>query len=81
LLLNFASECGIRKVQENEEGLEMNGKHRLLVYADEINISGENVNVIQKNIETLLQASKLVVPEVNTEKTKFMFVSRHQNAG
>jgi len=81
LLLNFASECGIRKVQENEEGLEMNGKHRLLVYADEINISGENVNVIQKNIETLLQASKLVVPEANTEKTKFMFVSRHQIAG
>jgi hypothetical protein len=32
-------------------------------------------------METLLDASKEVGLEVNTEKTKYMLLSRHQNAG
>jgi hypothetical protein len=32
----FASECTIRRVQENQEGLKLNGTHQLLAYADEI---------------------------------------------
>jgi hypothetical protein len=34
-----------------------------------------------KNIETLIDAGKEVGLEVNTEKTKYMLLSRHQNAG
>jgi hypothetical protein len=30
---------------------------------------------------TLIDASEEVVVEVNAEKTKYMFLSRHQNAG
>jgi hypothetical protein len=36
---------------------------------------------MKKNTETLIDASKEVDPEVNTEKTKYMLLSRHQNAG
>jgi hypothetical protein len=38
-------------------------------------------NTIKKNRETLTDASKEVRLEVNTEKTKYMLLSLHKNAG
>jgi hypothetical protein len=34
LLLNFALEYGIKRVQVIQDGLKWNGAHQLLVYAD-----------------------------------------------
>jgi sorting nexin-29 len=81
LLFNFTFEYAIRRVQENQEGLILNGTHQLLAYADDVNIVGENINTIQKNTKALLDASKEVGLEVNPEKTKYMLVSRCQKAG
>jgi hypothetical protein len=81
LLFKFALECGIRKVQENQAGLKLNGTQQLVVYADDMNLLGDIIDTIKKNKETLIDASKEVGLEVNTEKTKYMLLSLHQNAG
>jgi hypothetical protein len=73
-------EYAIRKVQENQVGLKLNETHQLLVYADYVNLLGDNIGSIKKNIVTLTDASKDVGLEVNREKTKYMLLSRHQNA-
>jgi hypothetical protein len=52
-----------------------------IAYADDVNILGENIDTIQRNTKALLDASKEVGLEVNSEKTKYMLVSRCQKAG
>jgi retron-type reverse transcriptase len=53
LILNFALEYPISKVQENQAELKLNGTHQLLVYADDVNLLGDNIDTIKKGTETL----------------------------
>jgi hypothetical protein len=59
----------------------LNGTHQFLVCADSVNLLSENVDIIKKNTEALLDASKEVGLEVNAEKTRYMFMSDHQTTG
>jgi hypothetical protein len=41
-------EYTIRRVQENQEEVKLNGKHQLLAYTDYVNIMRENIDTIKK---------------------------------
>ena len=76
----MALEYAIRRVQVNQNGLILNGIHQLLVYADDVNTLGGSVRTIKKNAEALIVASKETELEVIADKTKYMVLSRDQNA-
>jgi hypothetical protein len=80
LLFNFALEYAIRKVQENQVGLKLYGTHQLLAYADDVILLGDNIDTLNRNTQTLIDASKEVGLEVNVEKTKYILAFRDQNA-
>jgi hypothetical protein len=51
--------------------LKLNGTHRLLAYADDVNLLEDNIDTVKRNTETLIDDSKEVDLEINVEKTKY----------
>ena len=61
LLFKFALEYAIRRVQVNQDGLQLNCTHQFLVYADEVNVVGGSLHPIkgmQKLWQRLVRRSK-----------------------
>ena len=57
LHFHFALENAIRRVRENRIGLELNGKHQMVVHAD-VNILWENLKFIRENTEIFIYKKK-----------------------
>jgi hypothetical protein len=81
LLFIFALDYAIRRVEVNENGLKLNSTYQLLVYADDVNIFGGNVDTMKEIAEASIVAGKEAGVEVNFDKTKYMAMYRDQNAG
>jgi site-specific DNA-adenine methylase len=60
--------------------LKLNGTHQLLIYADDVNLLVDIIDTIKIDTQSLIDASKEVGLEVNSDKTKYMLPSRHRNA-
>jgi hypothetical protein len=58
----------------------MNGTLQLLAYVD-VNLLGDNIDIINKSTEILIHASEKVGVEIHIEKTMYMLLSPNQNAG
>jgi hypothetical protein len=81
LLFNFDLEYVIMNAQQNEEGRELNETYQFLAYADRDDIAGGNIKAVKKDAAALLEVSREVGLEVNSERTKYMVMFRHQNQG
>jgi len=81
MLFNFALEYAIRRVQVNRNGLKLNGTHQLLAYADDVNIMAGSIQTLKENAEVLVAATREIGLEASADKTKYMIMSRDQNAG
>jgi hypothetical protein len=60
LRFNFALDYVLWGVQEKQKGLKLNGTHQPLVYADDVNLLGDNIDTMKKNTKTLTLVRKMV---------------------
>jgi hypothetical protein len=44
LLLNFALEYAIRKVEANHKLLKFNGTHQVIIYTDDVNLQSQTIH-------------------------------------
>ena len=56
----------------------MNGTHQILAYADDVNLIGDDIRTIERNVDVLLNACKDIGLAVNIGKTKYMEIGRHR---
>ena len=80
-LFNFALEYAIRRVQASQDGMKLNGTHQLLAYSDYVNVLGGSIHTLKENAEALVAATREIGLEVSADRTKYMVMSRDQNAG
>ena len=78
LFFNFSVEYNIIRIHLKQYGLKLNGAHKLLVYADDVNILGGNVQSVERNTETWVDANKESGLQENADKTQYIFMCRDQ---
>jgi len=54
---------------------------KLAAYADDVNILGGSIHTLKENAEALVAATRESGLEISADETKYMVMSRDQNAG
>ena len=73
-------ECAIWRVQVYQDGLKLNGTHRIMVYVDDVYTLGGSVHTIKKNTTAWVVAGKEIGQQINADKAKYVVMSRDENA-
>ena len=68
----------MKKLQETYYELYMNGTHQVLTYADDVNLIGDDIRRIERNLYLLLNALKDIGLAVNLGKTNNTEIGRHR---
>jgi hypothetical protein len=77
LIHNLASEYVINKVQVNQDGMELNGLHLYLVYADDVTLLGEGINIrVNEHEKGIMAFCTLFFTYINTHFNSLHLVSR-----
>jgi hypothetical protein len=76
LYIRFLFFTFFRYQSKNESTMRLWSMLMILIYW-----GGDNTNTIRKKINALTDASKETGLQVNTENTKYMLMSHHQNVG
>ena len=76
LLFNFTLEYDIRKLQETNLGLDMNGTNQVLSYEDDVKLIDDDIRTIERNADVLLNAFNHIGWAVNIGITKYMEIER-----
>ena len=61
--------------------MKLNVTHQLLAYADDVTIPGGSIHTLKENAEALVVATREIGLEISADRTKYMDISRDQNAG
>ena len=61
--------------------MKLNGTHQLLAYGDDVNILGGSIHTLKENAEALVAVTRETGLEVSADKSKYVVMSRYQNAG
>ena len=81
MVFNVALQYANRRVEVNQDGLKLNGTHQLLAYADDVNILEGSIHILKENAEAVVAAIRETGLDVSADKTKYLLMSRDQNAG
>jgi len=60
--------------------LKLNGTYQLLAYVDDVNVLGGSIQYLKENADALVALNREIRLEVSAYKTKYMVMSRDQNA-
>lgn len=75
MLFRFALEYASKGTHKNQEKVDLNGKHQFPVYADNITLPVESINIIMRSMNAVLNAAKGVGIAVNVQETRYKLMS------
>jgi len=81
MVFNYSLDYTFRRDHANQDGLQINGKHQLLAYADSVNILGGSIHTQKENTESLVAATRKIGLDASADGSKYMVMSRDQIAG
>ncbi|XP_063380350.1 esterase B1-like [Cydia fagiglandana] len=80
MLFNLVLEHVVRKLLTLDIGVELNGRHRLIGYADDLALLGENREEVEISASVLEQEAAKVGLRINHDKSEYLHMKRYRDS-